>query len=300
MISLLRWLARWPLWLLHALGAALGWLTYLASPSYRQRLQDQVAQAGLDGAVRRASVAQAGRMVAELPWLWLAPRQRNIQDWVQWQGAELLDAAVASGRGLLLMTPHLGSFEVCAQAYAQRFGSRSAMTALYRPARKAWLRELEEESRDRPGLVTAPASLAGVRQMIRALRRGETVGLLPDQVPPQGMGVWAPFFGRPAYTMTLATRLLEQTGAALLLMWCERRPGGRGWVLHVVDPQTLVPQAPSEVSQQAPSVASAQNAANSPEAINTYMETLIRQAPDQYLWGYHRYKEPRGGDGAAA
>ena len=76
-----------------------------------------------------------------------------------------------------------------------------------RPARQAWLRELEETARDRPGLETAPANLAGVRQMIRALRQGQTVGLLPDQVPPEGLGVWVPFFGQPAYTMTLAARL---------------------------------------------------------------------------------------------
>ena len=97
---------------------------------------------------------------------------------------------------------------------------------LYRPARKAWLRELVDTSRTRPGLAVAPATLAGVRQMMRALRRGEAVGLLPDQVPPDGMGVWAPFFGRPAYTMTLAARLVQQTGAALLLAWGERLPRG--------------------------------------------------------------------------
>jgi len=90
---------------------------------------------------------------------------------------------------------------------------------MYRPARQPWLRQLEETSRERPGLATAPAALSGVRQMIRALRKGESVGLLPDQVPPEGMGVWAPFYRQPAYTMTLAARLVQQTGAALLLAW---------------------------------------------------------------------------------
>ncbi len=101
------------------------------------------------------------------------------------------------------------------------------MTALYRPARQPWLRELEATARNRPGLLTAPASLAGVRQMIRALRQGQTVGLLPDQVPPDGMGVWAPFFGQPAYTMTLAARLVLQTGAVPLLLLV-RAPAGCG------------------------------------------------------------------------
>jgi KDO2-lipid IV(A) lauroyltransferase len=126
-------------------------------------------------------------------------------------------------------------------------------------------------------LLTAPANLAGVRQMIRALRRGETVGLLPDQVPPEGMGVWAPFFGQPAYTMTLASRLLEQTGAPLLLMWAQRRPAGQGWVVHALRPEDVLPGV----------------ADYSPASINLYMEALIRRAPEQYLWGYHRYKQPR-------
>jgi KDO2-lipid IV(A) lauroyltransferase len=70
------------------------------------------------------------------------------------------------------------------------------------------------------------------------------VGLLPDQVPPDGMGVWAPFYGRPAYTMTLAARLVQQTGAALLLIWAERLPAGRGWVLRVSPARPCPPPPP--------------------------------------------------------
>ncbi len=145
-----------------------------------------------------------------------------------WAGATLIDDAHARGRGIVFLTPHLGSFEVTAQAYAERYAAEHGpITVLYRPARKPWLRDLVDTARGRPGLAAAPATLAGVRQMIRALRRGEAVGLLPDQVPPEGLGVWAPFFGKPAYTMTLAARLVQQTGATLLLAWGERLPAGR-------------------------------------------------------------------------
>ena len=134
-----------------------------------------------------------------------------------------------------------------------------------------------EASRARPGLETAPTTLAGVRQMIKALRAGRSVGLLPDQVPPQGMGQWAPFFGRPAYTMTLAARLALQTGAKLILIWGERLPWGQGYRIHA-----------SELSTQD---------ADDVEAlvlqINQAMERLILSRPDQYLWGYARYKQPR-------
>jgi KDO2-lipid IV(A) lauroyltransferase len=277
MLALIRWLSRRSLRSLHALGSVLGWLAWGLSPDDRARARENARLAGIDARAGRAAVAQSGRMVAELPWLWLSPAARPISRWARWEGDELIDAALGKGRGLVLLTPHLGVFEVCAQAYAERHGAHKPITVLYRPARQAWLRELEETARSRPGLATAPASLAGVRQMIRALRRGETVGLLPDQVPPDGMGTWAPFFGREAYTMTLAARLVQQTGSAWLLMWCERLPRGRGYVVRV-----QAPQAPLPDGEQAAAA-----------AINREMERLILQCPEQYLWAYHRYKRPR-------
>jgi len=285
MLTLIHWLSRRRLSTLHSCGAMLGWLAYALSPAYRRRLDENAGLAALSAAARRRSVAEAGRMVAELPWLWLRPPARPLGHLVQWQGENLIADALAEGRGLVLLTPHLGCFEVCAQAIAERISDRSRLTAMYRPARQAWLRQLEETARDRPGLSTAPAALTGVRQMIRALRRGEAVGLLPDQVPPDGLGVWAPFFGRSAYTMTLATRLVQQTGAALLLIWAERLTGGRGYVLRV----SLPTQPPANQGDEALASAS---------AVNREMERLILQCPDQYLWGYHRYKQPRPSDTA--
>lgn len=284
MLSLMRWLARRSLSNLQRLGAVLGWLAYAFSAVYRQRLSAHVALAGFDAAVRRQAVAAAGRMVAELPWLWLRPVDRPLGALVQWQGAGLIEQALDAGRGLVLLTPHLGSFEVCAQAIAEHWGQRTRLTAMYRPARQAWLRTLQETARNRPGLATAPAALAGVRQMIRALRRGECVGVLPDQVPPEGMGVWAPFFGQPAYTMTLAARLVQQTGAAWLLIWAERLPAGGGWVLRVSEP--AVPLPATAANDEALQLACA-------STLNDAMARLIAQQPGQYLWGYHRYKQPR-------
>ncbi|MBH9576280.1 lysophospholipid acyltransferase family protein [Inhella proteolytica] len=275
---LIRWMSRWPLWLLHAFGACAGWLAFALSSAYRRRLWAQARAAGASAAQARGAVAAAGRMLFEIPWLWLRPQQRLLGDWVRWEGAERLQALLEQRRGLLMMTPHLGCFEVAAQAYAERFGAGAPMTALYRPARKPWLRDLVAAGRDRPGLKAAPATLAGVRQMLRALRQGETVGLLPDQVPPEGLGVWVPFFGRPAYTMTLAARLMQQTGAAVVLLWCERLSGGRGFVVHVRD---FPPPSPDTDLEGLTA------------HVNRAMEALILEAPQQYLWGYNRYKNPR-------
>jgi Kdo2-lipid IVA lauroyltransferase/acyltransferase len=280
MSPLLPWLSRRSLRHLHALGAAMGWLAYALSPSYRRHFKQNAALAGVAGRERRAAIADAGKLVAELPRLWLRPAEQAITDPVRWDGIELVQELLDRGKGLMVLTPHMGSFEVTAQAYVERFGAKQPMTALYRPARQAWLRELEETARARPGLATAPANLAGVRLLMRALRRGETVGILPDQVPPDGMGVWAPFFGQPAYTMTLATRLIQQTGAAPVVMWTERLPRGGGYVVHVRALPVPLPET-------------AEDEAASALAMNRSMEAIILEKPSQYLWGYNRYKNPR-------
>jgi Kdo2-lipid IVA lauroyltransferase/acyltransferase len=284
MLTLLRWLSRRSLRLLHAIGAVLGWAVYALSPSYRRRLRSNAECAGVAPAQRRQSVAEAGKMVLESLRLWLRPAAQPIADPVRWEGEQLIEEALDQRRGLVFLTPHLGSFEITAQAYAQKFGARQPITVMFRPARYRLLRELEESARSRPALATAPASLAGVRQMMRALRRGQAVGLLPDQVPPQGMGVWADFFGQPAYTMTLAARLALQSGAPIVLAWCERLPQGRGFHLRLSRLAEPLPLhgGDAEALQQAQA-----------GVINRAMQQLIQQCPQQYLWGYNRYKVPR-------
>jgi Kdo2-lipid IVA lauroyltransferase/acyltransferase len=284
MLGLIRWLSRRSLRSLHLLGGWLGWLAWLLSPGMRRIVAHNAGLAGIAGAERRRSIAESGRLIAELPKLWLRPADQSIPFPLRWEGAELIERRLGQPGGLLLLTPHMGSFEMAGQAVAERFGARQPLTVLYRPARQAWLRQLEETARARPGMATAPASLAGVRQLIRALRKGETVGLLPDQVPPQGQGVWAPFFGEAAYTMTLAARLVQQTGAQVLMLWCERLPGGAGYVVRVSELAEPLPVRADSAEALALACAT---------AVNRSMEALIRHDPGQYLWSYHRYKQPR-------
>jgi KDO2-lipid IV(A) lauroyltransferase len=281
---LLRWVARWPLWLVQAVGAGLGWLNWLFVADYRRVLAANLAQAGLSKAVGRRAIGHTGRMMLELPWMWFRQPGLLYGSQVQWRGDEHVAQALAAGKGLLLLTPHVGCFELAARAYAERWGAAQPITVLYRPARQAVLAEVQTRSREAPGMHAAPANLGGVRQLLRSLRKGQTLGMLPDQVPPAGQGVWAPFFDKPAYTMTLAGRLAQQTGCAVLLTWSERLPGGRGFVIHYAPLPVAIPAEGD--------VAAAQ-------AINTAMEWTIRQLPGQYLWGYKRYHEPRS-DGPSA
>ncbi|OJU90426.1 MAG: lipid A biosynthesis acyltransferase [Burkholderiales bacterium 66-5] len=271
----LRFLAVLPLWLLHPLGAAMGWLAFALSPTYRRRFLANAAVAGYGFGAVRAAVGHAGRMVAETPRLWLSRRLPRCEV----HGQDCVEQAWAAGRGIVFLTPHIGCFELSVQEGARRWAAEHGdFTILYRPARKAWLAPIVAQARQRPGIQAVPTNLQGVRQMIKALRQGRAVGLLPDQVPPQGLGVWAPFFGRDAYTMTLAARLVQQTGAAVVLARCERLPRARGYALHL---QGLAGPLSSDLQ-----VAVGQ--------INGAMELLIRACPQQYLWGYGRYKQPRG------
>ncbi len=268
-----KFLSTLPLGVLHGFGWVLGWVVWLASGVYRRRFQANVQQAGLTLRACLGAVGQSGQLVAELPRLWLGGPVA-----VDWRGAEYVKQALDRGRGIVFLTPHLGCFEITAQAYAQRFGQGAhPITVLFRPPRQNWLRQLVGAARQRPGLLTAPTTLSGVKQLIKALKRGESVGLLPDQVPPQGMGVMAPFFGRDAYTMTLSIRLVQQTGAAVLLAWGERLGGARGYRVHV---QPMSAALPADLTAAA-------------TAVNQAMQDLILQCPGQYLWGYARYKLPR-------
>jgi len=270
---LMAFAARLPLSMLHALGSALGWAIYGLSPTYRRHLRENLAAAGLgDAATRRAAIAGAGCMLAELPAIWLRPRAEVAALVRRIEGREHLDAARAAGRGIVFLTPHLGCFEIAAKVAADEF----PITVLYRAPRLAWLQPLVERGRGEDRVRLARADISGVRELVAALSRGEAVGILPDQVPGAGEGEWVEYFGRPAYTMTLAAKLAARPGRACLLAFGERLPRGAGYVLHL---RPLPERAAGESETR---------------RMNRALEALIRDCPAQYLWGYNRYKRPRG------
>ncbi|MFZ2266047.1 MAG: lysophospholipid acyltransferase family protein [Azonexus sp.] len=275
MVFFFRLLSRLPLWLVHALGATLGRLVYLVSPTYRQHLEENLAQGGFAPGLRSQVAAETGKQMLELSRIWLRTLADANAQVVEIVGWEHVEAARQSGKGIVFLTPHLGCFEITAQYLSAHF----PITVLYRPPKQASAQYLIETGRQREQLHLAPADLSGVRSLIKALKRGQAVGLLPDQAPKTGEGVWLDFFGRPAYTMTLAARLTE-TSAVTLMTWGERLPGGRGYRLHFAPPQAELTGDTVHRAQQ----------------INHEVEHLIAQCPTQYLWGYNRYKRPAGAD----
>ncbi|MDR0529660.1 MAG: lysophospholipid acyltransferase family protein [Zoogloeaceae bacterium] len=277
MLYLFRLLGLLPLLWLHRLGAGAGLFAYFASPRYRNQLKANLAQAKLPSALRIPAARETGKQALEIFHIWRKTRTEAAALVTSIQGQADLDAArqnaKTSGRGVLYLTPHLGCFEIT----AQYLSGLDHLTALYRPPRQKALQTLILSGRQRDTLHLASADLSGVRALIKALRRGEAVGLLPDQTPRAGEGLWLDFFDRPAYTMTLAARLSEIAGATLFV-WGKRLPDGQGYHLCC-----SAPRAPLTGDIRARAA-----------QINREIEALIRQCPAQYLWGYHRYKTHRG------
>ena len=278
LVTLFRLLSALPLPALHALGAALGWLVYLASPSYRRRLRGNLAAAGY-AAQLPAAIAEAGKAIVELPFVWCA-EPRRVARHATTENWEVVQAPLDAGRGIVFLTPHLGCFEMTAQQIALR----TALTVMYRPPKKAALKPLIEGARARHNLHLAPATMSGVRILAKCLKKGEPVGILPDQVPQEGEGVWAPFFGRSAYTMTLPAKLARLGDALVILVYAERRPRGAGYLVRFVPFEGVLEGSAAEQAA----------------TINMAMEKLIALCPAQYFWSYNRYKQPDGVEGPDA
>ena len=272
LVILFRALSVFPLPFLHALGSGLGWLVYSLSSSYRRRLRANLKQAGYEGQLN-AAVAEAGKAIIELAFVWCAKPERvarhaRVENW------NLVQERLDAGRGIVFLTPHLGCFEMTAQQIALK----TALTVMYRPPRKSALKPLVEGARARHNLHLAPATLSGVRILAKTLKSGQPIGLLPDQVPQEGEGVWAPWFGRNAYTMTLPAKLAQLGKADILLVYAERLPRGKGYVVRFVPFEGDLSGTAAEQAAQ----------------VNRAMEQLIARAPAQYFWSYNRYKQPDG------
>ena len=269
-----------PLRVLHTIGVGLGWLAYGLSSRMRSRMRAHLHQAGYDDpALLRAAVRETGKSFTELAAVWFRPQAEAAALMREIDVGPLSADARARGCGIIFVTPHLGCFEITAQWYTHHHGP---MTALFSPPKKSLFASIVTGGRGKDHLKLAAPTLGGIRSLLRALRKGEAVGILPDQVPGGGEGEWADFFGRPAYTMNLVDRLAEASGAIVILAYAERLPEGAGYRGYAL------PMPPREEHE------------SSARHLNRALEVLIRRCPAQYLWSYHRYKVPGGVEPPAA
>ncbi len=281
-IFLFRAAGALPLRINHALGALLGWLVWCLSPRHRRITRENFAQflaaTGSTQTTLSAVIAEQGRGVSELAIAWTA-RIKTLYSLVrECDGWEHVAAAKSAERAIIFVTPHLGCYDIGGR-YLE---SRIPVVALYQSPKQAWLEPLMQAGRVRGEGSTARADASGVRILLKTLKQGGNIVLLPDQVPAaqtgKADGVWANFFSRPAYTMTLLPRLAETTQATVLFFFAERLSRGRGYKMHIL-PMTKPFSTDKNVAAR---------------QTNAMVEKLILMCPQQYLWGYNRYKHPAG------
>jgi KDO2-lipid IV(A) lauroyltransferase len=269
-------IAALPLTVVQVFGACLGILAYVGSQQYRKLFRPQY-----EAVVRSRNlpfklwpaIRASGMLFSDSLWIWRNPQKAltlvEVQNW------DLVEAAISEGHGLVMLTPHLGGFEIIPRVLAQHFPA----TILYRPSRQAWLNEVVEEGRAYPNMHFVPTNLHGVRQMTRALTRGEAIGILPDQVPSGGEGVWVPFFGRPAYTTPLPGRLANRNNTPVVMFTAKRKGLGQGWVMQATRLSPLSEDATTGAAE-----------------LNVAIENAVLVAPEQFIWSYNRYKHPAGAE----
>jgi KDO2-lipid IV(A) lauroyltransferase len=272
----LNTIALLPLALVQVIGAFLGMLAYVGSKQYRSLFRPQyesvIRARGLQFKLWTAVLA-SGMLFSDSLWIWRNPKKAlaitAVHNW------NIVQDAMSEGKGMIILCPHLGGFEIIPRYLAQHFPA----TIMYRPSRQEWLNEVVEEGRAYPNMHFVPTNINGVRQMTRALSKGEAIAILPDQVPSGGDGIWANFFGRPAYTTTLPIRLANRHNTPAVMFTARRSVLGRGWT---IDAKRL------DSFSDDPNIAV--------KELNTAIENAVLVAPEQFIWSYNRYKHPAGAE----
>ncbi len=274
-------LSHMPLSMAHHLGGFVGWLFYRFPNRERRQAEinihlcfPELSSKERENLLRN-SLIESGKTLLEMPQLWK-------RDWAELESLihneeaqHLIQAQLRKGKGLIIATPHLGSWEALGLSGIH---IQTPRTFLYRPPRQPRLEALMIQGRSRTGARLVPTNASGVKALYKALSANEIIGILPDQQPKLRKGkqvaVFAPFFNHPAYTMVLLSRLARKSGAPVIFQWAERLPKGKGYYVHtqLADPQISDPDL---------KIAAA--------ALNRSIEACIRKTPSQYQWSYKRF-----------
>ena len=227
-------------------------------------------------ALVRRSLQETGKLILEMGHGWISPAEKNLRLFKSVVGEDVLDAALADPKGVIIAAPHLGNWELL-NFY---LGNKKPIKALYQPPDSPALDQLIGDARHRMGTQTFPTNAKGVAALVKALRRGGLAGVLPDQEPPAESGVFVDFFGVPTLTMTLVSKLAQKSGAPVVVLIAKRLPKGQGFEVHaerVGDDIYL-----DDIERSA-------------AALNRGIESAVSQAVEQYQWEYKRFKKnPEG------
>lgn len=272
-----------PLRMVHQLGNVLGWLMNLLPSDARRITRTNLALCFPEmsdqdrSQLAEQSLKETAKAALELGKVWMTPMDVMMALVVRTEGAELLETALKAGKGVIVVAPHLGSWEVCGLNIT-RYGQ---ITSLYKPPKLPGLEKDMNHFRTRGGARTAPTNKKGVMQLVKALQSGEMIGILPDQQPDRNSGVFAPFFGIDALTMTLVSKLAAKTGAAVICNYSRRLPDSSGF-------EVVFRMAEPGIEDPDPVV--------SATALNRSVEKCVLDIPAQYQWEYKRFNRRPPGD----
>lgn len=281
-LGLLRFFSWWSLATNHRMGAAIGWLLWKL-PSHPKR----IASINIEKAfpylaehqrqrLLKKHLIELGKTTTEFGAVWFWPPEKTLQYIRGVSGESYIEEAFANGQGVMVLSPHIGCWEVVGLYLAQNY----PMTILYRPPNIPYLETFMTKVRQRAGATLVPTDLSGVKRLRQALRNNELVGILPDQDPGASGGVYAPFFNHPARTMVLVSKLAAKSHCRVLTIVAERLADGEGYHLHITP-------AEAGVESRDESVATT--------ALNRSVEKCAKKFPAQYQWNYKRYKHPPEG-----
>ena len=267
------------MFLLRFLGFVFGWMFWFFSSKYRKRFIRNWNLAKSQDKLNKMkwwkifkAIGCSGYFVFELPKIWCS---KNIYKITEVEGIEEIDEVLKKGKGAICLTPHLGSFELSSKIYSKYF----PITVMYKPSKNKTLDWILSNYRPSSGVTTVKTNYSGVKSLLKALNNGESIGMLPDQVPLIGSGQWVPFFGSLAYTNVLAMKLALITGAPIVWVLCIQSGSGWKFSLKVWDEFSL-----SIKEQEIEKILI---------KMNDHLEKLILDNSSYYMWGYDRYKIPK-------
>ena len=255
----------------HTIGIFVGKLYFFFSKKNYKFLRENIQNSKIfehsivEDAIKE-NINELGKGIIESFYLWGSSKEGSLKLVRNIVGEKYLINAEKRGKGIIFLTPHLGCFEITSIYY----GSKMPITVMYRKARKIWMSDFMINGRKKGKVKPAPADINGLKKVLIALKNGEAVGILPDQVADKGEGEWANFFGRPAYTMVLISKLIKRTDATIIMAYGERLKNGNGFDIHVEELQRKDIETPNDLNKQ--------------------VENFIKKNPTQYYWSYDRYK----------
>src|SRR5210317_7782 len=273
MIVILKLLFSLPLLIIHLLGCFLGMMMYFFDAKFRERVSKNIKEAKIvSGKIETKSLIvknsmHIGMALMETFTIWFASStkiKKLVKKTINW---DLIEQQKSKGRGIIFLTPHMGSFEITAQYY----GINHPIKVMFKPSKREWINNLMFYGRNKNHVSPVNIEMSGMKQILKSLKNGEAVGILPDQVPPEGHGAWSKFFNQRVYSMTLIEKLHKLTQAPIIFALGRRKKIGMGFEIELFSYE-------DEVTVQ---------------SIDQFIEKIVRTAPEQYLWNYRRYKLPK-------